>query len=132
MTGSKSREIRTLRRRLGKLEQRGRNKRRQWLPKELHQSALSAKAPNGKGFVYVCRANDYYKIGHTTNLRRRQLELSAANPGAIMVLGILVANACATEKRLHAMFRDERRGRELFELDAAKLALIRDELEAAR
>lgn len=85
-----------------------------------------------RGFVYLFKCNDRYKIGRTKNPTKRLAKMA----GAIMPFkierlhAIPCKDACATETELHRRFADKREQGEWFNLTEEDIAYLK-ELTAA-
>ncbi len=78
------------------------------------------------GYVYIIQdieVSGRYKIGHTTNPKRRMLNFGVRLPFAIKLVHIILTDdAARLEHCLHQRFSDCRRGGEWFELNDAQVA----------
>lgn len=90
------------------------------------EKAYHEKCPGASGYVYIADIGDgLYKIGKTSDLAKRQLSLSAANPKFRIVFNRYVKDMGFVEKETHQKLAKCHVQRELFrlpefELDQAK------------
>lgn len=78
------------------------------------------------GFIYVIRSGDLFKIGRTTNLRKRLAALRGVVPGGIRpVRTRLVLGPRTVEKHLHEKFADKRTNGEWFALSQEDVAWLK-------
>lgn len=100
---------------------------RGWLPQDdftVNKRKVKSpppNSPNEKGFVYLVRNGDLYKIGITTDLKRR---LSELNPDEV-VNTVKRPDYAEVEKKIHKAFKRLRiPQREYFRLTEAELAEV--------
>ena len=81
---------------------------------------------SNKGFLYVVRCGDNFKIGHTFNFSRRLKALRHANPfGVHTVLILKLSNPSLVERRLHRLFAERHWTGEWFKLNGEDLEFLR-------
>lgn len=77
-------------------------------------------------YIINIQGTDKYKIGKTTNLKKRLKEFSTGNPENLKVVFFIEATDYASlEKHLHKTFKMERIGGEWFSLNDEKLAELK-------
>lgn len=82
------------------------------------------------GFVYVIRCGPYFKIGRTSKVERRMVQLGVQMPHPIEIVWTKhVSNMCVAEKFLHEMFSHKRMNGEWFNLNNDDLLIIKLEYE---
>jgi hypothetical protein len=81
---------------------------------------------DGKDFVYVVRAARFYKIGFTTNLKKRLSSLGTSQPFKLtLVVAIMSETAELLEKQLHRKFAKKRVNGEWFRLNDQDLGYLK-------
>lgn len=102
-----------------------------WIVK-LEQHAKSVKAIKSKGLVYILKFSDAYKIGFTTNLKRRLHEFTKIalpyEPELLMTINTNYPQHL--ERMLHKRFEKKRLKGEWFSLESTDLMFI-EKLKAA-
>lgn len=88
---------------------------RWWKNKEAFEKAC---IPPKEGHIYVFALgyDNLYKIGMTTDVKRRLTDLQAANPKLACVFSSMVRDMRKAEKSIHKCLRQNRVERELFTL----------------
>lgn len=76
-----------------------------------------------RGIVYLLKSGDYYKIGMTTNMKRRFSEMKTLMPDPVIEIHKIVTNDPQTvEKYWHSRFSSKRKNGEWFGLDEFDIA----------
>lgn len=79
-----------------------------------------------KGYVYLLQSGPFYKIGVSTNVKRRVRELSTLPPFNINVICTIPSeNRYELEGNLHTRFSDKHINGEWFELEPSDVAYIK-------
>ena len=79
---------------------------------------VPGKPYDPSGHVYLLKAGNYYKIGRTTDVSRRIIQLGLQLPWpATLVHSIPVSHMAWAERHLHAKFYSKRTNGEWFDLD---------------
>jgi hypothetical protein len=77
--------------------------------------------------VYVMRVRQFYKIGYTTDIRKRYNDISVSNPFKVTLMITIVSEAAQLlESQLHERFAAKRVRGEWFRLDEEDLAFLRE------
>lgn len=74
--------------------------------------------------VYVIKSNGLFKIGYTSNFKKRLAALSLACPDEVSTVNIISGAGLKEERALHKRFAQKRVSGEWFRLDDDDLALI--------
>jgi len=78
-----------------------------------------------KGFVYVIKCNDFYKIGRTNNVQKRLSGMQTGNPYELeLILSIKTNSPFTLETSLHTKFKDKLIRGEWFKLSDKDLKII--------
>ncbi len=81
---------------------------------------------NIQGVIYLLRCEGLYKIGHTSNLKRRRRELETQSPGRLkLVHRIKTDDPPGLEAYWHKRFRDKRVKGEWFQLTRDDVAVFK-------
>lgn len=89
----------------------------------------SNKLKNRKGFVYLLKTGEFYKIGMTKNVQKRITTLQTATPHKIELLAYKESdNACDDEKTAHKLFKDYRVSGEWFKLPTELVTALKLDL----
>ncbi len=90
------------------------------------QAGQRDQQPVIAGVIYLLKCATQYKIGCTTDLRRRQREINAHNPGRVrLVHRIQTDDLRGLEAYWHKRFHDKRIKGEWFQLTAADVAAFK-------
>lgn len=83
---------------------------------------------NNKGYVYVFKCNEYYKIGVSKNVEKRLQQLNTQRPYEVCLIykSSLIEDPYKVKKQLHKMFEDKRISQEWFELNISDIDDISD------
>ena len=77
------------------------------------------------GIVYLVEAYGLFKIGYTTNFKKRIQSLSTQMPCPLKVIFYLTVNqAKKMESTLHLAFKDKRKHGEWFQLSPQEIRII--------
>ena len=78
--------------------------------------------PIKKGWVYLIKSKDRYKIGQTANLLRRMNQLKAADKTNDLIHAVRCENFLELEKKLHSLYDQYRyQGSEIFNLNCIQI-----------
>lgn len=84
--------------------------------------------PDGRkpeGYVYLLHSYHAYKIGLTSNVKRRLQSISATSPTPVKLIhAVPTDNMARAEKYLHGLYAAKRKHAEWFQLRARDVALI--------
>lgn len=69
-------------------------------------------------YLYFIKCNEFVKIGHTNNVRRRMIDIKGGNPYPLELIAVIVydskSKATTDEKRLHKTYEEKRESGEWF------------------
>jgi len=95
---------------------------------ELLRFCSSEKANNANGKVYLYRAGQYYKIGRTNDIDRRNIEIKLQLPfKPELIHTIETSNPNQIEKYWHELFKSKRRNGEWFSLSDTDVNLFKSQ-----
>ena len=88
---------------------------------------IQRKKQSKRGFIYVIKCNEFYKIGKANNVEKRLKSLQTANPYTLDVIIVKKAkNSYTMETFFHNLFSDKRIHGEWFKLEDSDLSFISD------
>ncbi len=98
-----------------------------------NNSQTNNKQTKSKGYVYLFKCNDRYKIGVSKDVNRRLKDLNG-RPYEISLItkSKFIDNPYIEENKLHKEYQEFRLGGEWFNLDKHQVEIVKNKIESLR